>query len=203
MTPPLTSNKITTNSSTIKFLYSYGGKILPRRTDGKLRYVGGFTRVLAVDRSLTFAELMVKFGESCGSSMSLRCKLPSEDLDVLISVTSDEDLASVIEEYDRHQDLKIRAILSPIKSFKQISPTPSAVSSVNFSPSESPAYKFAGVYSVHQQPESKNLQFGVRSSSQAVGYPVRFQKDGRTVCYHRCREQGRPRDSYFVPHWNH
>lgn len=146
---------------------------------------------------------MVKFGESCGSSMSLRCKLPSEDLDVLISVTSDEDLASVIEEYDRHQDLKIRAILSPIKSFKQISPTPSAVSSVNFSPSESPAYKFAGVYSVHQQPESKNLQFGVRSSSQAVGYPVRFPKDGRTVCYHRCREQGRPRDIYFVPHWNH
>lgn len=156
----------------------------------------------------------MKFGELCGSSMSLRCKLPSEDLDVLISVKSDKDFASVIEEYDRHQDLKIRAILSPIKSLKQISPTPSAVSSVkishtpsavssvNFSPSESPAYKFAGVYSVHQQPESY-LQFGGRSSSQAIGYPVRFQKDGRTVRYHHCREQGCPRNSYFVPHWNH
>lgn len=39
----------------IKFLYSYGGKILPRRIDGKLRYVGGHTRVLAVDRSISYA----------------------------------------------------------------------------------------------------------------------------------------------------
>jgi hypothetical protein len=40
---------------TIKFLCSYGGKILPRYTDGDLRYVGGLTRVLAVDRSISFA----------------------------------------------------------------------------------------------------------------------------------------------------
>lgn len=40
---------------TIKFLCSYGGKILPRYPDGKLRYVGGHTRVLAVDRSLPFS----------------------------------------------------------------------------------------------------------------------------------------------------
>lgn len=39
----------------IKFLYSYGGKILPRPTDGKLLYAGGLTRVLSVDRSITFA----------------------------------------------------------------------------------------------------------------------------------------------------
>lgn len=42
-------------SETIKFLCSYGGKILPRFTDGELRYVGGLTRVLAVDRSISFS----------------------------------------------------------------------------------------------------------------------------------------------------
>lgn len=43
----------------------------------------------------------------------LRCQLPSEDLDALISITSDEDLANLIEEYDRVSSLKIRAFLSP------------------------------------------------------------------------------------------
>lgn len=41
-------------TTTIKFLCSYGGKILPRYPDGKLRYLGGQTRVLAVDRSISF-----------------------------------------------------------------------------------------------------------------------------------------------------
>lgn len=42
-------------SGMVKFLCSYGGRILPRYPDGKLRYVGGETRVLSVDRSITFA----------------------------------------------------------------------------------------------------------------------------------------------------
>lgn len=43
------------SSETVKkFLCSYGGKILPRSGDGKLRYVGGLTRVLAVERSISF-----------------------------------------------------------------------------------------------------------------------------------------------------
>ena len=45
------------NTETIKFLCSYGGKILPRYTDGALRYAGGLTRVLAVDRSISFTGL--------------------------------------------------------------------------------------------------------------------------------------------------
>ncbi|KAK7847652.1 hypothetical protein CFP56_006284 [Quercus suber] len=42
------------NTDTIKFLCSYGGKILPRYTDDTLCYVGGLTRVLAIDRSISF-----------------------------------------------------------------------------------------------------------------------------------------------------
>lgn len=41
-------------AASVKFLCSYGGRILPRHTDGALRYVGGDNRVLSVDRPLQF-----------------------------------------------------------------------------------------------------------------------------------------------------
>ncbi|RWV81658.1 hypothetical protein GW17_00056902, partial [Ensete ventricosum] len=101
-------------AATIKFLCSYGGKILPRYPDGKLRYIGGDTRVLAVDRSVPFSELQEKMREMCGwGAVSVRCQLPTEDLDALVSVKSDEDLANIMEEYDRAGREKIRAFLFP------------------------------------------------------------------------------------------
>ncbi|KAK8958279.1 hypothetical protein KSP40_PGU010985 [Platanthera guangdongensis] len=102
---------------TVKFLCSYGGRILPRYPDGRLRYVGGDTRVFAGDRSLSFSVLQVKLRNLCGwESVNLRCQLPTEDLDALVSITSDEDLANLIEECDlarRDQrcPIKIRAFL--------------------------------------------------------------------------------------------
>ncbi|KAG8366039.1 hypothetical protein BUALT_Bualt17G0034600 [Buddleja alternifolia] len=115
----------------IKFLCSYGGRILPRYPDGKLRYHGGDTRVLSVDSSISFSELLQKMGEMCGSSVTLRCQFPTEDLDALVSITSDEDLAYLIEEYYRAaaalpSSIKIRAFLSVAK---QVSPPPSAAAS--------------------------------------------------------------------------
>ncbi|OEL23013.1 hypothetical protein BAE44_0015967 [Dichanthelium oligosanthes] len=102
----------------VKFLCSYGGRILPRHTDGALRYVGGDNRVLSVIRPLQFYELQRKLRELCGWEVCLRCQLPTEDLDALVSVTSDDDLANLLEEYDaaskdRLQPLKIRAFLFP------------------------------------------------------------------------------------------
>ncbi|ESQ32836.1 hypothetical protein EUTSA_v10004963mg [Eutrema salsugineum] len=122
-------------NSTIKFLCSYGGKILPRYPDGKLRYNGGHTRVLAVPRSVSFSELASKMAEMCGSTVTIRCQLPTEDLDALVSVTSDEDLANLIEEYDlvsssSPSPMKIRVFLNPPKSSKStISPPPLALPS--------------------------------------------------------------------------
>ncbi|MCQ6483245.1 hypothetical protein NPN19_25790, partial [Vibrio parahaemolyticus] len=51
-------------------------------------------------------------------AVCLRCQLPTEDLDALVSVTGDDDLANLLEEYDaasrdRLQPLKIRAFLFP------------------------------------------------------------------------------------------
>ncbi|KAG9160567.1 hypothetical protein Leryth_020724 [Lithospermum erythrorhizon] len=130
------------SSSTIKFLCSYGGKILPRYPDGNLRYHGGHTRLLAVDRSVSFAELLVKLREMiCGASLSLRCQLPTEDLDALVSITSDEDLANLIEEYDRvaaskDSSIKIRAfIFAPKSAQKTIPATSSTTTTVSSSSS--------------------------------------------------------------------
>ncbi|OIT40439.1 PREDICTED: uncharacterized protein LOC109236808 [Nicotiana attenuata] len=116
----------------LKFLCSYGGKIIPRHTDGKLRYYGGESRVLSVHPCISFAELMVKLGEMCGASVSLRCQLPNEDLDALVSITCDEDLANLIEEYDHASTLKIRAFLLPPKSTKlKLVSSPPSISSTS------------------------------------------------------------------------
>ncbi|KMT10697.1 hypothetical protein BVRB_5g118070 [Beta vulgaris subsp. vulgaris] len=133
----------TLTSNTIKFLYSYGGKILPRPIDGCLRYVGGLTRVICVHRSISFSELMSKLENLCGYAVNLRCQLPGEDLDVLVTMKSDDDLANIIEEYEKAslisgKEKKIRAILSPQKSSSTSSSvSPSPVSSL--SPSSSAA----------------------------------------------------------------
>ena len=117
----ITNSGNKTSTATMKFLYSYGGKIRPRQIDGKLRYVGGHTRVLATDCTVTYLDLIFKFWEVCGFTGDLKCKLPSEDLDMLVSVTCDEDLAAVVEEYDRvSPDAKIRVVLCSLNSAKTI-----------------------------------------------------------------------------------
>ncbi|CAH2066606.1 unnamed protein product [Thlaspi arvense] len=131
------------NPTTVKFLCSYGGRIIPRYPDGKLRYHGGNTRVLSVPRSISFTELAKKLGEICGITViSLRCQLPTDDLDALINITSDEDLKNLMEEYDNDTtapSLKIRAFLSPVKSTttKTSSPPLSTASSSSSSSNSS------------------------------------------------------------------
>lgn len=105
-------------SNRVKFLCSYGGRILPRPGDGKLRYAGGDTRVVAASRSISFADLIVKMSKVFGSAVLLKCQLPTEDLDALVSVKSDDDLENMLEEYDRvgaREGLfKVRAFLFPL-----------------------------------------------------------------------------------------
>ncbi|KAL2253933.1 uncharacterized protein LOC105179375 [Sesamum indicum] len=179
--------------TTIKFLCSYGGKIVPRPTDGELRYVGGQTRVLSVDRSITFLELMVKFGELCGSSMDLKCKLPSEDLDVLISIKSEEELRSVIGEYDRvSPEAKIRAVLFPIKSAKKVSPPSSPLSCFDFPSARKPQRRAVPVAVGY----CAAPPFTDRCFSPAVGYPV-------IAGEYRNYAVTSPRHLHRVPHRNY
>ncbi|XP_076943818.1 RAF-like serine/threonine-protein kinase PRAF [Bidens hawaiensis] len=100
------------NNKKIKFHYGYGGTITPSKNSRKLRYEGGPNGILKVDRGITYTELVVRLWDACGPSMSLRCTLPYDDLDSLVHVESDEDLAYFLEEYDRcGEDLKIWVIL--------------------------------------------------------------------------------------------
>ncbi|KAM2675265.1 hypothetical protein EV2_016337 [Malus domestica] len=59
----------------LKILCSYGGKILPRHSDGTLRYDGGHNRVLAVDSSITCTELMEKLKEFSGYSVGIEVSI--------------------------------------------------------------------------------------------------------------------------------
>ncbi|CAN4092280.1 unnamed protein product [Withania somnifera] len=92
--PPSTNYKV-------KFMCSYGGKILPRPHDNQLAYVGGETKILSVDRNIRFSTLVTKLSSLSDCDVCFKYQLPGEDLDALISVTNDEDLEHMMLEYDR------------------------------------------------------------------------------------------------------
>lgn len=86
------------SSKKMKVLCSFGGKILPRPSDGKLRYVGGDTRIIRIDKDISWQELMQKTLTVYNQSHTIKYQLPGEDLDALVSVSCDEDLQNMMEE---------------------------------------------------------------------------------------------------------
>ncbi|WOG90778.1 hypothetical protein DCAR_0310023 [Daucus carota subsp. sativus] len=85
----------------VKFLCSFGGKILPRPSDGALRYVGGQTRIISVRRDVSFEELVQKLADAYGQTVAIKYQLPEEDLDALVSVSSPDDLEHLMDEYEK------------------------------------------------------------------------------------------------------
>lgn len=98
--PSFTSSRPMGNRK-VKFMCSSAGKILPRPSDMKLRYAGGETRMVSVPRYVEYAAFHSKMVELYGPDIALRYQLPEEDLDALVSVSSDEDLENMMEECDR------------------------------------------------------------------------------------------------------
>ncbi|KAL3503759.1 hypothetical protein ACH5RR_038208 [Cinchona calisaya] len=86
------------SSVKLKILFSFGGKILPRPSDGKLRYVGGETRIIRISKDIAWQELWQKTSAIYDQVYSIKYQLPGEDLDALVSVSSDEDLQNMMEE---------------------------------------------------------------------------------------------------------
>ncbi|KAI3785196.1 hypothetical protein L1987_44310 [Smallanthus sonchifolius] len=86
----------------VKLMCSYGGKIHHRPHDRKLSYVGGDTKILTVDRSINFSNLLSKLNALCeyNFEIQLKYKLPGQDLDALVSVFDDEDVENMLFEYD-------------------------------------------------------------------------------------------------------
>jgi PB1 domain len=87
-------------SDKAKFMCSFGGKILPRPCDGKLRYVGGETRLVSIGKTFTWAEFANRTLKVFNQPHIIKYQLPGEDLDALISMSSDEDLQNMMEEYE-------------------------------------------------------------------------------------------------------
>ncbi|PHU11239.1 hypothetical protein BC332_18169 [Capsicum chinense] len=85
----------------VKFLCSFGGRIIPRPSDGALRYVGGQTRIISVRRDVSFAELVRKMVDTYGQDVTIKYQLPDEDLDALVTVSCSEDLENMMDEYEK------------------------------------------------------------------------------------------------------
>ncbi|KAF8021234.1 hypothetical protein BT93_G1615 [Corymbia citriodora subsp. variegata] len=88
----------------LRLMCSYSGHIVPRPHDKALCYVGGDTRIIVVDRNAaSLSSLSAHLSKTLlnGRPFTLKYQLPSEDLDSLITVSTDEDLENMIDEYDR------------------------------------------------------------------------------------------------------
>ncbi|KAI3433200.1 PB1 domain-containing protein, partial [Psidium guajava] len=88
----------------LRLMCSYGGHIVPRPHDKSLCYVGGDTRIIVLDRgAATLSSLSAHLSKTLLNNrpFTLKYQLPSEDLDSLITVSTDEDLENMIDEYDR------------------------------------------------------------------------------------------------------
>ncbi|KNA16129.1 hypothetical protein SOVF_091960 [Spinacia oleracea] len=127
----------------LRILCSFGGKILPRPIDGKLRYAGGETRMISIRKNISWEELICKTSGICNQPHSIKYQLPGEDLDALISVSSNEDLQNMMEEYHGIQkstgSQRLRIFLIPVSetenrspgTFQQASPNYEYVVAVN------------------------------------------------------------------------
>ncbi|CAN4084274.1 unnamed protein product [Withania somnifera] len=102
MTNPGSVTSSSDDTPRVKFLCSFSGSILPRPQDGKLRYVGGETRIASVSRYISYEELMAKMREIFEGAMVLKYQQPDEDLDALVSVVNDDDVVNMMEEYDKY-----------------------------------------------------------------------------------------------------
>ncbi|KAG2637625.1 hypothetical protein PVAP13_2NG529600 [Panicum virgatum] len=96
----------------VRLMCSFGGRILPRPGDRQLRYVGGETRIVSFPRAAaSFATLVAALAKVAPALFapgvprpSLKYQLPQDDLDSLISVSSDDDVDHLMDELDRLHD---------------------------------------------------------------------------------------------------
>ncbi|KAL5579275.1 hypothetical protein UlMin_011717 [Ulmus minor] len=121
----------------VRFMCSYGGKIVPRPNDNQLRYVGGDTRIVAVHRTTNFSGLVANLSKLSGTSnLIVKYQLPNEDLDALISVTTDEDVENMMDEYDRLAQIqnpksyRLRLFLFPKEEESTTNSISSSISSI-------------------------------------------------------------------------
>ncbi|KAJ1291885.1 hypothetical protein BS78_02G350500 [Paspalum vaginatum] len=85
-------------STRMKFLCNFGGRFLPRPSDGKLRYVGGEKHLIQISQGLSWQGLINKTTKFIRQAHIVKYHLPGEEVNVLISVASDDDVHHMIDE---------------------------------------------------------------------------------------------------------
>ncbi|CAL1361597.1 unnamed protein product [Linum trigynum] len=159
----------------MKLLCSSGGKILPRPGDGKLRYVGGETRIISISKSQSWIELVRKTSYICSQPHYIKYQLPGEDLDALISVSSDEDLQNMIEEHYGLENLgaspRLRIFLIPMGEVENLSSFEVTKTSIQQS---SPDYHYVAAVNGISDPSPRKIPTD-RSSASAL--PIRFSRN--------------------------
>ncbi|XVF88417.1 hypothetical protein PTKIN_Ptkin19aG0049700 [Pterospermum kingtungense] len=94
----------------LKLVCSFNGAFHPRPPSGKLRYIGGESRIISVDRNIGFLKLRAKVADLCPKALSFWLKyqvvvVADVDLDMdmdmsLVVIESDEDVKCMMEEYE-------------------------------------------------------------------------------------------------------
>lgn len=177
-------------SGKIKVLCSFGGRILPRPSDGKLRYVGGETRIISIRKNITWEELTKKISAICNQPHTIKYQLPGEDLDALVSVCSDEDLFHMIEEYQELERIKgshrLRIFL--VSSNEPESPSSMEGRAAPAQPSNADyQYVFAVNGTVDRSPRKSSSGQSLTSQTSQLGnasdYSPTFHRDSPTSAF--------------------
>ena len=96
---------------------------MPRPSHGKLRYVGGITRTISVNKNLDYRELVMKTLTVWNQPHTIKYQLPHEDLDALISVCSNDDFHHFIEEYHEIENGSLRLCVFLVPLNERASPS--------------------------------------------------------------------------------
>lgn len=171
-------------SGKIKFLCSFGGKILPRPSDGRLRYAGGDTRIISIRKNISWTELVKRTSSICSQPHTIKYQLPGEDLDALISVSSDEDLQNMIEEYNgiERQDgsQRLRIFLIPLGESENASLEASTIQQNNHD------YQYVAAVNGMADPSPREGGQNLASEASKVGaktsqFPLEINSDSHAL----------------------
>lgn len=140
--------------------------------------------------------------------MSIRCQLPTEDLDALVSIKSDEDLINLLEEYNQltlltsSSTMKIRAFLSPIyasskSTTTRVSSSSSSSSLKSISPkSLSPSSSFSGVNGA----SSPRTFMQQQQQATVVAYPAALCYAMKSASSRKCLNCCRNSSQFYLVH---
>ena len=84
----------------LRLMCSFGGKIVIQGR--KQHYFGGDTRLVVLEHDCSYSSLVAQIRGTCSTSIPLviKCQLPGESFNYLITIANDEDLVNVIKEQE-------------------------------------------------------------------------------------------------------